>query len=346
MKNWKEYLIDRKLKVKDAIKMLDNLQCIFVVNEDMELFGTITDRDIRQGLLNQITKDASINDIMNKKPSVLREPLDYIKIRETLKDSYYEHYPIIDKNNKIVGVQNNDEIQKIRYDNPVIIMAGGLGKRLAPLTDDCPKPMLKIGNKPLLETLLDGISLQGFQNVYISVNYKAEVIKNFIQDGSLWNLNITYIEEDKPLGTAGSLGLLSSEITKNTIVINGDLLTKINYKSLLDFHEQNDSKFTLGVREYAYTVPYGVVEIDDTKAKKIIEKPNIKHFVNAGIYVICPDVIQKIPKNKFLNMTDLMKPILDKGLVYSYPIYEYWVDIGKIEDYERAGNDYTKVFSQ
>ena len=113
MKNWKEYLIDRKLKVKDAIKMLDKFQCIFVVNEDMELFGTITDRDIRQGLLNQITKDASVNEIMNKKPSVLKEPLDYIKIRETLKDSYYEHYPIIDKNNRIVGVQNNDEIQKL-----------------------------------------------------------------------------------------------------------------------------------------------------------------------------------------------------------------------------------------
>ena len=207
----------------------------FVVNEDMELFGTITDRDIRQGLLNQITKDASINKIIDKKPSVLKEPLDYIKIREALKDSYYEHYPIIDKNNKIVGVQNNDEIQNIRYDNPVIIMAGGLGKRLAPLTDDCPKPMLKIGNKPLLATLLDEISLQGFKNVYLSVNYKAEIIKNFIQDGSLWNLNITYIEEEKPLGTAGSLGLLSSKITKNTIVINGDLLTKINYKSLLIF---------------------------------------------------------------------------------------------------------------
>ena len=185
MKNWKEYLIDKKLKVKDAIKMLDKFQCIFVVNKNMELFGTVTDRDIRKALLNQINKDAPITEIMNKKPSVLREPLDYIKIRETLKDSYYEHYPIIDKNNKIVGAQNNHEIQNIRYDNPVIIMAGGLGKRLAPLTDDYPKPMLKIGNKPLLETLLDGISLQGFQNVYISVNYKAEVIKNFIQDSIL-----------------------------------------------------------------------------------------------------------------------------------------------------------------
>ena len=170
------------------------------------------------------------------------------------------------------------------------------------------------------------------------------MIKNFIQDGSLWNLNIRYIEEVKPLGTAGSISLFSSELNKSTIVINGDLLTKVNYKSLLDFHEQKKSNFTLGVREHEYTIPYGVVEIEKLKAQKLVEKPNIKHFVNAGIYVLSPSTIKKIPTNKFFNMTDLMNPLMKKGCVYSYPIYEYWVDIGKMEDFIRADNDYKKIF--
>ena len=346
MKNWKEYLIDRKLKVKDAIKMLDKFQCIFVVNEDMELFGTITDRDIRKALLNQINKDAPVTKIMNKNPNVFFEPLNYDKIREAFKEGFYQHYPIINQNNQIVGVQNNNELQKIGFDNPIIIMAGGLGKRLAPLTDECPKPMLKIGNKPLLATILDGISEQGFKNVFISVNYKSDIIKNFIQDGNLWDLNISYIHEDKPLGTAGSIGNISSEFKDNTIVINGDLLTKVNYRSLLDFHIQKKSSLTLGVREFDFTVPYGVVEIKNSKAKKLIEKPIIKKFINAGIYVLSPSTIKKIPKNKFFNMTDLIEPLMKKGSVFSYPIYEYWLDIGKMEDFNKADNEYTKVFSK
>ena len=240
MKNWKDYLIDIKSTVFDAIKMLDKKQCIFVVNKDFKLFGSITGRDIRNALINQINRDEKVSKIMNIKPFVLVEPLDYEKTTNIPNKNYYEHYPIINSKGKIVGVQNNDEIQNIKFDNLIIIMAGGFGKRLAPLTNDCPKPMLKVGSRPLLDTILGQISSQEFQNIYISINYKSEIIKNFVQDGSIWNLNVKYIEEDKPLGTVGSVSEISPQLKKNTIILNGDILTKVNLKSILDFHEQKN----------------------------------------------------------------------------------------------------------
>ena len=169
-----------------------------VVDENNILLGTITDRDIRKALLNQISKDDSVTKIMNNNPKVLNYPVNYEKIREVFIDSYYEHYPIVNTKGEVIGIENNQELENIKFDNPIIIMAGGLGKRLAPLTNDCPKPMLEVGNKPLLSTILDGISIQGFKNVYISVNYKSDMIKNYIQDSGLWKLNINYIEENKP----------------------------------------------------------------------------------------------------------------------------------------------------
>jgi NDP-sugar pyrophosphorylase family protein len=225
-------------------------------------------------------------------------------------------------------------------------MAGGFGTRLHPLTKNTPKPLLKVGVKPILETIIEQFINYGFHNFYISTHFKSEQIRDYFKNGELHNISIKYLHEDTPLGTAGSLGLLPNNLPDlPMIVMNGDLLTKVDFQHLLDFHGNHNCEATMCVREYDFQVPYGVVEIDNYKIKKIKEKPVHKFFVNAGIYVLSRNLINKVDGKSYLDMTDFLEKELSSDGVCPFLIHEYWLDIGRIDEYEKANREVTTVFT-
>jgi NDP-sugar pyrophosphorylase family protein len=227
----------------------------------------------------------------------------------------------------------------------VVIMAGGLGTRLTPITDEKSKPMVHVGPRPILETILDNCREHGFKNFYLSVNYKADMVKDYFGDGSRWDVSIRYLEESQRLGTAGPLSLLPKRPVKPFLVMNGDLLTKINLRQLLDFHAEHTAKATICVREYDFQVPYGVVRIKDHYVLSVDEKPVHRFFVNAGIYALDPDTLDLIPSDTLFDMTSLFQRLIEKSYqTAAFPIREYWLDIGRLNDLERAQVDYDGLF--
>jgi len=224
-------------------------------------------------------------------------------------------------------------------------MVGGLGTRLRPLTENTPKPMLPVGGKPILQTIVEKFVKYGFINIVMCVGYKSNIIQDFFGDGSKLGANISYVFEEKRMGTAGALSLLPEQPDKPFFVMNGDLLTNVNFEHLLDFHLENNSLATMCVREYDFQVPYGVVNVENGKILSIEEKPVQKFFVSAGIYMLSPDCISHIPKNEFFDMPTLFEKLIsmDKNTV-SFPLREYWLDIGRMEEYEKANQEYHKVF--
>ena len=280
---------------------------------------------------------------MNKSPTVLYHPLDIVQAREVQQKTGFEQYPIIDELKKICGLFTAEELLQKRINTPVILMAGGVGSRLAPLTDNCPKPLLRIGDRPVLETILIELSNAGFNHIWISVNYRSDMIEDYFGDGKRWNVYIQYLREKEPLGTAGSLKLLTQKYNEPIIVMNGDLLTKLNYHQLLSFHCYHKAQITVGVHEYDFQIPYGVMDLEDIHVINLHEKPVQKYFVNAGIYVLEPQIIQRIP-NKFYNMTELLNQIMIDRKVIAFPVHEYWVDVGQYEDFQKANSDYSKIF--
>jgi NDP-sugar pyrophosphorylase family protein len=224
-------------------------------------------------------------------------------------------------------------------------MAGGFGTRLYPLTKNTPKPLLKVGNKPLLEIIIEQFISCGFHNFYVSTHFKSEQIRDYFKDGKSYNVSIKYVHEDVPMGTAGSLGLLPNNLTNLPIIVmNGDLLTRVDFKNLLDFHSKHNSKATMCVREYDFEVPYGVVEVDNYSVKDIKEKPVHSFFVNAGIYVLNRSLIDKVDGKSYLDMTDFLEKELNNGGVNAFPVHEYWLDIGQIDEYERANREVGNMF--
>jgi NDP-sugar pyrophosphorylase family protein len=247
---------------------------------------------------------------------------------------------------QVIGIKfYNEKYQNSLHPNWVLLMAGGLGSRLLPLTEVSPKPLLKVGNKPLLETILDNFIEYGFKHFFISVNYKAEMFENYFGDGSRWGIEIKYLKEKEKKGTAGALSLLPNVPSHPVLVMNGDLLTNINFTQLLDFHMQHKANATMCVRSYDFQVPYGVTEIEGNSIISLDEKPMQQFFVNAGIYVLEPSVFRLIPGNTFFDMTDLFGLMLEeKQEISAFPIREYWLDIGKIEDLEKANGEFKNHF--
>ncbi|MCF6173216.1 MAG: NTP transferase domain-containing protein [Campylobacteraceae bacterium] len=226
-------------------------------------------------------------------------------------------------------------------------MVGGLGTRLRPLTETTPKPMLPVGGKPILQTIVERFASYGFVNIVMCVGYKSNIIQDYFGDGSRFGVNIEYVLENKRMGTAGALSLLSDaqKPKEPFFVMNGDLLTNMNFENMLEFHSSNNSKATMAVREYDFQVPYGVVNVDNGKIINIEEKPVHKFFVSAGIYMLNPDAIELIPNNEFYDMPTLFEKYIELGEnTMSFPLREYWLDIGRIEEYEQANSEYMRVF--
>lgn len=348
MKDWKNSLVPATSTIKNAIEIIDKsaLQIGLVVDENQKLLGTVTDGDIRRGIIRAVELESPVTQIMSTSPIVAKVDESREEVISYMKRYSIRHIPILDHDRRVVGLTILQSLlQPDRIDNPVVLMAGGLGTRLRPLTEDCPKPMLKIGDKPLLETTIDRFIEYGFHHFYICVNYKADKIKSFFGDGDDRGVNIHYIHETKPLGTAGALSLLPDLPEMPFIVMNADLLTKVDFKHLLDFHSTHNASATMCIRTYDFQVPYGVVNVNDHHITGIDEKPVHSFFVNAGIYVLNKSVIKHIPPDTTFDMPDLFDTIMKDEITVAFPIREYWMDIGQIDDFQQADGDFHDVFS-
>lgn len=343
MGKWEKILIPPETTIMQTMNIIDqsSLQFAVVIDENMLLLGTVTDGDIRRGLLKGLPMDTPIQEVMNKFPVYEKVGKNKLYYKEFMSKLKLKQLPIVNQEKQIQHIFFIDDIEEaFKKENTVILMVGGLGTRLRPLTDHVPKPMLKVGDKPILETIIDSFKGFGFTNFVLSVNYKKEMIKDYFQDGSHIGVNISYIEETKRLGTAGALSLLSAKPNHSFFVMNGDLLTKINYEQLLDFHNETNAIATMCVREYEYQIPFGVIETDSYHLLSIEEKPIHKSFVNAGIYVLSPEVLKFLPQNEFYDMPELFKKLIGLNQDVSvFPLREYWLDIGRMDDYEKANAD-------
>lgn len=345
--DWQDISIDEDATIRDALTVLDQqaMQIVLVISKDRHLLGTVTDGDIRRGLLKGESLDSSIQLVSNSKPSVGYQSETAMVWHQHMKRRSLRHLPILDENNQIVGLYYLKSEVTPRRKNPVVLMLGGLGMRLRPLTETVPKPMLPVGNQPILETIVKHIAEQGFTEFYFCINYLGDKIRQYFGDGKQWGIKITYIEETKPMGTAGALSLLSIDSDLPLIVMNGDLLTKVDFRSLLDFHDEHQNCVTTCVREYSHQVPYGVIEMEGPYINQMVEKPIYRYFVNAGIYCLSPKVLTKIPHNHFYDMPTLVDALIDdKQKTGGFPLTEYWMDIGHIPDYEQAQADYEVYF--
>jgi len=348
MKNIENVKLHINSTIKQALEIIDKaaMQIALIVDENDKLLGTLTDGDIRRGLLKGLDLNSSIESIVFKTPTIAKisdTKEDILKIALSRK---LHQIPIVDENGKIIGIQEIEELIKPKEKaNKVILMVGGLGTRLRPLTDNIPKPMLKVGNKPILQTIIEKFAEYGYTNVVLCVNYKSHVIEDYFGDGSEFGVNIEYVFEEQRMGTAGALSLLKQKPSEPFFVMNGDLLTNVNFEHLDSYHITNNSMGTMCVREYDFQVPYGVVNIKGSKILSIEEKPTHKFFVSAGIYMLSPEILEYIPQNKFYDMPTLFEKLIseDKNII-SFPLREYWLDIGRIEEYKKANEEYEEVF--
>lgn len=351
MESWESALISPDATILDAMKVIDNngsLLIALVIDRKRQLLGTVTDGDIRRGILKSIPMNAPVKQIMFTKPVTLSVNDSQKKFNHIAnKYNLCRVIPVLDENSIIIGIHKSNRFYKTKIPNPVLIMAGGLGTRLRPLTDNCPKPMLTVGDKPILEIIINNFIENGFSNFYLSINYKGEMIEDYFGDGSDRGISIKYLKEKKRLGTAGSLSLLDPPPEHPIIVMNGDLLTKVNFQQLLDFHDDSKNPATICVREHNFQIPFGVVKIDDYRLSGLKEKPVKKVFVNAGIYVLNPETLSMIPDDQFYDMPDLFSALLEKkekpGV---FPVREYWLDIGRMSEYKKADEVYVTLFEE
>lgn len=326
------------------IRSLDNsgLRIAFILDESKCLIGTITDGDIRRALLRGESFDTPVDKIMFRDFRVLPSDATEEEALALMRRETLYQIPAIDEQGRVVRVFLLEELMKpMKRTNTVVIMAGGEGKRLRPLTEDCPKPMLRVRGRPLLEIILDQCIDAGFQNFYFSVNYLKNQIKDYFGEGARWNVRIDYLEEMQPLGTGGALSLLTKKPSEPLLVLNGDVLTRVDYGKLLQFHVEHQAAATLCVRQHTTQIPYGVVRMDDLHVLTLEEKPMLTHYVNAGIYLLDPALLDLVPHNCFFDMPHLLeKAMQHQHRVSAFPVHEYWLDVGHPETFERARNEW------
>ncbi|MBF0128410.1 MAG: nucleotidyltransferase family protein [Alphaproteobacteria bacterium] len=352
MTKWKSALIQPTAPIAEAIRMIDvsASQICLVVDAEGSLLGTVTDGDIRRGILRSIPLSGAVSTIMNAAPVVGRLGQPRETFQTLMRGRRIRQLPILDQGGRVCNLVTLDELLDAdKLDNWVVLMAGGLGTRLRPLTETTPKPMLKVGSKPLLEIILDHLIKQGFHRFYVSVNYRGDVIKDHLSDGSSLGIEVRYLDETKRLGTAGPLSLIAEPPTEPLVVMNADLLTKLDLRQMLAFHHEHEAVATLAVRDYEFQVPYGVVIVnnDAVEVAALDEKP-VHHFlVNAGIYVLEPEVVSQVPKDTFHDMPDVFKTLMAAGRrTAAFPVREYWLDIGRMDDFAQANREFLREFAE
>lgn len=349
MTDWKRIVLPVTATIGDAIHVLDSapLKTCLIVGPDGALAGTVTDGDIRRGLLRSLGVRDPVEAVMNRAPHALKRGARRDAALRLMATHHINLIPVVDDSGKVVDLEISEEDAREpeTHDNWVVLMAGGLGTRLHPMTETMPKPMLPVGDKPLLETTLECFINQGFSRFFIAVNYKSQVIQDHFGDGGKWNVDIRYLEEEKRLGTAGALRLLPARPKAPLIVMNGDVLTRLNFGELLAYHRHQKAQATMSVRAHSYRVPFGVVEIDGHSIKNIDEKPVSSWFVNAGIYVLDSELVDLIPEDEFFDMTTLFERIIEIGHATAvFPIREYWLDVGSTDTFHLANDQFPGEF--
>jgi len=335
--------------IRTAMKFIDRGSCgiALVVDQKSRLLGTITDGDVRRAVLAGTDLELPVSELLAKKISTQYPKPVTAQLgtkRETLLELLHKNalrqVPILDNDDKVVDLVTLDDLIPTQ-DLPLqaVIMAGGSGTRMRPLTEDLPKPMLPIDGKPLMELMIEQLRQVGIRRVNITTHYKPEKISDHFGDGSSFGVELNYVNEDKPLGTGGSLGLMEAP-KEPMLVINGDILTQVDFRAMLAYHQEHHAVMTVAVRQYDIKVPYGVIECEGSRVCALKEKPQMHFLVNAGVYLLEPLVYEFIPNGEHFNMTDLIQWLLDSDhIVASFPIIEYWSDIGQHVDYEQAQND-------
>lgn len=342
----KEHLIQVNETALVALERINNISssrslALFVLDGE-ECVGTLTDGDIRRGLLKGNTLQTTLETFVNKNFQFLRDDEDYFDQLTILREKEITLIPVLDRKNKITDVINlSTSISKLPLS--VLLMAGGFGSRLKPLTDDTPKPMLIVGEKPIIEHNIDRLIKYGIKEFYISVKYLKEQIIDYFGDGSAKGIKITYIEEGEPLGTIGALSKINAIANETLLVMNSDLLTDLNFESFYrDFIGSKCKMLVLSI-PYNVNIPYAVLESEQNKVKSFIEKPTYTYYSNGGIYLLSFSVKNKIPSNTFYNATDLMEELIQENVLSHYTHKGYWLDIGKPKDFEQSQFDIKKL---
>ena len=346
--SWESTLVGPDVQLEVAIGVVDRsgLRIAIVVDEERRLLGTLTDGDVRRALLHRLPLDTPVSKVMCTKPQSAGFGWSREQVLAVMKNLQLLQLPVLDGDGRVVGLETlHGQLDKRLIDNAVFLMAGGFGTRLHPLTQDCPKPLLRVGDKPILELILESLISAGFHRFFMSTHYLPEMVREHFGDGKRWGVSIRYTHEETPLGTGGALGLLPhDEINEPLLMMNGDLLTTLNYRDLLNFHNEKRNIATMCVREYEYQVPYGVVQSEGHLIRSMVEKPVQKYFVNAGVYVLSPELIKSVSPGAYVDMPTLLERAIAAGSdVAMFPVHEYWLDIGRLEDFKRAQLEFGNI---
>lgn len=346
LSNYKKHLILSGITIRYALNQLTSLgidAILFVINENEQLIGSITDGDVRRGLIKGISIDDPIDTIIREDPKfILKTESDIEKIIK-FREENFRIIPVLDYNKKIVNVINF-RILRSYLPLDAVIMAGGRGQRLSPLTDKTPKPLLKVGNKPIIEHNIDRLSYFGIDDYWISVNYLGEMIMETYKNGANKNIYIDYVKETEPLGTIGSITLIDNFKHENILLTNSDIITNIDYEHFYLEFLKNDADMAVATIPYQVNIPYAVLETSGIKILNFKEKPTYTYYSNGGIYLIKRSALSYIPKKTFFNATDLLEILIKNNKkVFSYPLVGYWLDIGRPEDYQKAQTEIKNI---
>ena len=338
--NWRRAQLPVGATIQDAIRSLDRstLQIVMIVDVEGVLVGTVTDGDIRRGLLRGLGMDSPVEAVMNQTPLMVPPLVGREAITQLMQVNRIRQLPVVDEARHVVGLHTWDAIPTIGpRDEPMVIMAGGKGTRLRPHTEHCPKPLLPVGGKPMLEHIIERAKGGGFHRFFIAVQYLGHMIEEFFGDGSKWHVDIQYVREETPLGTAGALALLDPRPTSPFVVTNGDVLTDIRYEELLDFHMRHGAAGTMAVQLYEWQQPFGVVHTDGVDIVGFDEKPISRSHINAGIYALNPSALDLLVDGEACDMPTLFTRLQEKKTrTIVYPIHEPWLDVGRDDDLKRA----------
>jgi dTDP-glucose pyrophosphorylase/CBS domain-containing protein len=328
--------------VAEAITRLDKAGtgALVLCTADRLLLGLLTDGDIRRAILRGKSLETSCEDIASLEPLTINSSICTKEALELMVKNDINHLPVVDDSGRVIRfLLRRNLAQRGTADLSAVIMAGGYGKRLLPLTEQVPKPMLPVGDKPILERTIQQLRRSGIREISLTTHYLPESIVQYFGDGSSFGVRLNYLNEDYPLGTAGGLKLMKR--THNPfLVINGDIITGVPFQEMLNFHRKHHALLTVGVRKYEVAVPFGVVDLEEVRVNHIREKPSFNFFINAGTYLLEPEVCDFIPSGQRFDMTELIQRLIEAGkVVVSFPIMEYWLDVGRQEDYAKAQDD-------
>lgn len=339
-KFWRNALLPADATLQQAIRNLDEsgLQIVLVVSPDEILLGTLTDGDIRRGLLRGLDLQSPLTSIIKREPLVVPPEMSRDTVLQLMHANRVHQLPVVDETRRVLGLHLWDELMTPgKRPNLMVIMAGGRGSRLRPHTENCPKPLLPVGGKPMLEHIIERAKADGFERFVLAIHYLGHMIEDYFGDGSRWQVKIDYLREESPLGTAGALGLLGPRPEAPFVVTNGDVLTDVRYGELLDYHGRHDALATMAVRLHEWQHPYGVVHTRGVEIVGFEEKPVSRSHINAGIYVLEPAALDLLEAGEICDMPTLFGRLQAKsGRTIVYPMHEPWLDVGRDGDLQRA----------